>query len=206
MKKPMIKILGIVLLSLFITQNDALSTQIYFEPNDQLFNVGDTLTYDLMADIDELEAIMGFGFDLSFDGGNTYATGPGDSGSALIFDSFTPNADLGFIYDPLYDSDEDTISGFLRPFDPDVSGNGLILGTFQFTAFSPVLETIYISADDIESESSTEGLVPGFTANNWISFLPNAATATAAPVPEPGTIILMLMGLGGLGIVKRKLA
>lgn len=189
---------------LILFSTSAFATQIFIEPQGQIFNVGDTLNYDFYADIDADDAIMGFGFDFSFDGGNTFITGPGESGSSLTFDSFTPNAALGFSYDPFFDSDGDTISGFLGPLDPDVSGTGINLGTFEFTAFALAQETIYLGADDIGSPFSTEGLVPGFTAISFDSFLPNTATASAAPVPEPTTMLLLGTGLVGITGFRKK--
>ncbi len=141
---------------------------------------------------------MGFGFDLSFDGGITFVSEPGDSGSALTFQNFIPNSMLGFSYDPFYVSDGDTICGFIGFFDPDVYGTGLTLGTFAFTAFALNVESIFLSADDIGTAISVEGLVPGFTALHTHSILPNNPTASAAPVPEPATVLLVASGLVGL--------
>jgi hypothetical protein len=211
MNKSMSRIMLLAFLSIFIFSN-ALATQIYFNPQNQIFNIGDTLNFGLMADIDSADAIMGFGFDLSFDGGNTFISGPGASGSALTFDNFNPNAALGFSYDPFFDSDGDTISGFLGPFDPDVSGNGVNLGTFSFTAFALSHETIQISADDIGSIFSTEGLVPGFTSINFESFLPNdaiasvtpVAIASVTPVPLPPMLVLFSTGLAALVGLRKK--
>lgn len=93
-----ILILSLIGVMFLFTTNKATASLLYFDPIDQLYNIGDTLTYELYADIDAADAIMGFGFDLSFDGGTTFITSPGDSGSYLTFDGFTGNSSL-FYYD-----------------------------------------------------------------------------------------------------------
>jgi hypothetical protein len=169
-----------------------------------LYAGGDTFRFALYADIDEEDAIWGFGFDLSFDGGDSYISGPGDSGSYLAFSSFVPNSTY-FQYDsmfpPLWD-DGDTIAGEVPFGQPDVWGTTIALGTFYFSAPSsgPIgLETIYLgpSAGDY-GMFGDEGLL-GLTA-----LMPNNPTASAAPVPEPGTMMLVGAGLAGLGFVRRR--
>ena len=189
--------------SFIFTINIASATHLYFGPTDQTYNVGDTLAYDLYADIDIEDAIMGFGFDLSFDQGSTYISNPGDSGSYPTFDSFTGNSNL-FYYEPFFD-DGDTISGWRTFLEPDVSGLGIKLGTFSFTANALGIETITLGADSL-GQTGAEGLVRGFSATNpGGAFMPNIPTAIAAPVPEPGTILLVATGLIGLAGFRKKL-
>jgi hypothetical protein len=166
---------------------------LYFNPTDRPYHIGDTLYYDLYADIDEDDAIMGFGFDLSFDGGATFISTPGDSGSSLTFDNFTGNSDY-FYYEPLFD-DGDTISGWRTLFEPDVYGTGIRLGTFEFTAFALGTETFMLDADDL-GPFGTEGLVQGKIGGEGI--MPNRPSASAHYVPEPYTWLLLLILLPGL--------
>lgn len=176
------------------------ATSLSLESTSSNYQVGDTITFDLMADIDGDDAIMGFGFDLSLDGGVTWISA-GTSGSVLSFDSFTVNSALGFSYDSLYDTDSDTISGMLDLFDPDVYGDDLVLGTFSFTVFSEGSETITIGADSVGTVASLEGLVPGYTATSAVSFFPNDISETVTvssgntTVPEPTSFLLMGLGL-----------
>ncbi len=180
-----------------LTLTPASATFIWLSPTDQIFDIGDTLNYELRANIDGEDEIIGFGFDLSFDGGTTFITGPGGSGSSLTFDSFIPNATY-FTYDETLNPDSDTISAFLNnpSTDPAVSGTNILLGTFSFTAFALNPESIFIGADDIGTSTSLEGLVPD--ATGAVSFLPNTPFATGTPICLPSTIVLLGSGLVGL--------
>lgn len=190
-------------IALMISTSPVFATSLEFKPADQLYDVGDTITFDLIADIDQIDAIYGFGFDLSFDGGASYVSGPGDSGSFLTFDEFQVNS---IVFDdplpPLWD-DGDSISGAVDVSSPDVWGTDILLGTFVFDApiSGPIgIENIYLgpAAGDYGIYGE-EGLL-GTTA-----FMPNNPSASTAPVPEPTTWLLFGTGiLGLLGYGRKK--
>ena len=191
-------------LSLFFIANPCPASQLWFDPGDQLYDVGDTLAIDLYADIDESHAIFGFCFDLSFDGGASYTSGPGNIGSYVTFTMFSLNSTY-FQYNPVYPplwNDGDTISGEVPFGQSDVWGMNILLGTFYFKAPSsaPIgVETIYLGplAGDY-GKLGEEGLL-GATA-----FMPNNPTASALPVPVPGTILLVGSGLVGFVGLRKK--
>ena len=188
-------ILSIALGVFAFTQNPASATSLWFEPADQFYNIGDNLSFDLYANIDEADAIFGFGFDLSFDNGVSYILGPGDSGFYLTFNKFEPNSTY-FQYDslfpPLWD-DGDTIAGEIPLGNSNVWGTSISIGTFYFDAPTSGLigtETIYLGPTAGNYGIFGEEGLLGTTA-----LMPNNPTASAAPVPEPTTMFLVGSGL-----------
>lgn len=204
--RKLILTLTIVALAFSFVANPSSATQLWFEPADQLYNLGDTLNIDLYADIDEVDAIFGFGFDLSFDGGASYISGSGDRGAYLAFNIFEPNSSLFYSTLAMWD-DGDTISGEVPWGNDDVSGTDILLGTFYFDApnFGAIgMENIYLGAPDPNDPWTPDGLFKGDIFSP-IALMPNNPTASATPVPEPATVLLVSCGLVGFAGLRKKL-
>ena len=199
-------ILILTILFSFVGNFDfATASKLWFKPRDQVYSIGDTLRLDLYADIDEADAIFGFGFDLSFDNGTSSIGGPGEKGNYLTFTDFTPNYAY-FQYDttapPVWD-DGDTIAGEVPFGKPNIWGSGILLGTFSFeiqNSHSISSENIYLTPTEGDYGTTGEEGLLGATA-----FMPNNPETTAHPNSKPGTFTYLSFGLIGFAIFKKKL-
>ncbi|GEM_PF-554429 len=156
-----------------------------FDPFDAYIpGVGDTIQINIIADIPESEAIVGWGMDAVVD----------DPAIADIT-GVTVN---GALFDPVTTPDGDGLGG-LVPLGGNVWGNGVILATLDVTGFAEGWTSIF-SWDDNPSDL-TEGfaidpaLGGGFADVNYL-------TGFVTVLPEPAS--LTLLALAGLLAVRRR--
>jgi hypothetical protein len=204
MHKPKLTLAFIIIILFFAIKSGQATTTLWFEPATKLYDYGGTLSFELYANINQSDAIFGFAFDLSFDGGSSYLQLPGEKGMFITFNRFGVNTSLfqdTDLFPALWD-DGDTIAGEVPWGNLDVWGDHTFLGTFYFDAptSGPIgIENLYLGpiAGDY-GMFGEEGLL-GATA-----VMPNNPTATAISIPEPATLTLLAAGLASLAAWRRR--
>lgn len=140
-----------------------------------------TVEVDLLADIPQADATIGWGMDLDF------------SDPAYSFTAADVVIDGGFL--PAFAHDEDGLAGVVQAADPPVWGNGILLATVT------VHFTSWVIADACPSDDNPPDLTEGFALES-----PPGAFADVAyfcgQIPEPAT--LSLLALGGLALLRRR--
>ena len=145
-----------------------------FVPESARVVEGDTFHVDLVADLDE--PILAFGLDLDFDTEVLGLSAPPGIGPAWL---------------PVDAPDGDGLAGAAFP--DGLTGDGVLLARLHFTALAPGSSqlTPSFSAGDL-----TEGFFLDPTGMAPVDSL--AARIDVAPLPEPGTALLLGLGLAAL--------
>ena len=147
-----------------------------FDPADKEVGLGETFTVDIVADI--TDAILGWGLDLTI------------VDTAVV--AINANPSIGPLWDGTATPDGDGLVGLSFP--GSVVGNDILLATLSFSAIG-VGDTDLLAS--VSGGDLTEGFALDPTGFAEITYEAGHVTVT----PEPATVILL--GLGGLGILKR---
>lgn len=160
-----------------------------FNPSDIEVPVCTTFFVDLLANIPEEDAILGWGLDLVYD--NTQLSWD----SLIIGPDWTP---------PLAGTTDDGFGGFLPfafpPAEP-VWGNDILLATLDFHCLDIGFSTLDLAVSD-----DTEGFMTNQVDQNGEAIFADwtSTPANISQTPEPATLFLMGTGLAGLVAARRR--
>ncbi len=186
--KPNIAIFGIMLSAFVLTSSRASAgISVSIEPSNTLVNVGDTFMVDILADITSVDAIVGWGMDLSFD-------------SLILSHNALTDVVIGPLFNAVPALDGDGLAGLL-PFAPPpvtgVSGDDVLLATLTFEA----------------TQAGTTSLLGGFTIGDLTEGFVQLGggqvdvafnNATVQVIPAPTSAVLGFIGVAVVAITRRR--
>lgn len=175
-----------ITLLFLVASGQALAYSISLSPSTQTIGVGNSAFVNVDLSIDSTEELFGFDFDLGFDPNilsfNDLWFSQALSGYVTGFDSPSPAV-----------PDVVAFNGALDLF--SISGltdGDFTLATLSFTGINPGAGALNLSGDILDF--------------NAADLLPVSATAAVNVVPEPGTALLLGLGLAGIFGFRKKVA
>lgn len=171
-----------LLCSLIIT-TQGMAYSLSLSPQSQIINLGETTTLDVNLLLNPGEVLFGFNFALAYDP------------AVLKFENLYFNSSQL----------QDYLTGFTPPTaqNPNlVTFDGALAGAIgQNADLTPLASLSFTGLSAGMSSLSLEGSVLDF---NGSSEIPLSASGSIAPVPEPGTWMLIGSSLAGLSCLRRR--
>lgn len=151
-----------------------------FDPNSTQVIAGQSVTVDLLADIDEPDGVIGWGLDLEFD-------------QSLLS---LQNILIGSQWTPL--TSDDNLGGFLPfAFPPaPVSGADTLLATLLFEAISEGTSDLFASATPLDLLEGFALSTPGAFAETEFQ----QGQVVVSAVSEPGVLLLLSIAFALLAL------
>ena len=181
------KTVCVILLLGFIGVGPAMADiMVGFNPVDQVVDLADTQVafVDIVADIPEADAILGWGLDLSFD--------------ATLLGTATPTIGAGF--SPFPTPDGDGLGGVIPFMDPPLWGDDIVLATVQFDLTGAYGISPLILSDDNPPDLTEGFALPGIGEFAVVHYLEGSIET----IPSPSAATLGLLGLFSLGLARRR--
>jgi len=151
----------------------ALATiDVYLNPSNVTVYVGDLFTVDVLADIPEMEPILGWGLDLTFD--NPWVQQIG-------------GPTVGPLWIPAAAPDGDGLAGVAFP-PPGLWGDHVPLASITLQAVA--MGTVNVGLDDDNPPDLTEGFALDPVGFAEVNYVPGTITI----IPEPATLALLIAG------------
>ena len=152
-----------------------------FDPSDLTVGLGDIFTMDIVADIPDSDAVLGWGLDLTI-------------GDPSIL-SIVGDPAIGPLWNAAFAPDSDGLAALAFP--NSISGTNVLLATMTFSADSLGETDLFLS---VTRGDLTEGFPLDNIGFGTVVFEPGHVSV----VPVPGAIALGLFGFGMLALLKRR--
>ena len=172
-------------------------------PATQTIGVGNPATVNIVVS-DLTQALGGFSFILTFNNAILASVGftpnPDNKMGAIPLGCFLGCGFTGGVLDVLYVADLNAEEVALAA----AQGTGFTLATVNFTGSNPGLSPLTLT-DVVLSNFTGGATIPGVVVENG-EICVTAAGATNCPrdVPEPGTLVLLTLGVLGIGLTRRR--
>lgn len=189
------------MLCLLLACGQAMAATISFNPLNQNIKLGQQASIGVDLTLGAAEMLEGFSLDIAFNPAILTSTNPNPDDNVLLnLGTFTPalaNYAANFFQDPL------DLSLHLAGVGPLGSAADLLTdGTFTIATLT--FAGTGIGTSPVNLLGTSEYLLLGATATT--PFAPASASVTVAPVPEPGTFILLGIGLAGFFAYRKRAA
>ncbi|AJE04133.1 PEP-CTERM sorting domain-containing protein [Geobacter pickeringii] len=193
--------LALGMLCLLLACGQAMAATISFNPLNQSIQLGQQASIGVDLTLGAAETLQGFALDIAFNPAILTSTNPNpDDNVFLNLGTFTPavaNYVANFFQDPL------DLSLHLAGVGPLGSAADLLTdGTFTIATLT--FAGTGVGTSPVNLLGTSEYLLLGNLATT--PFAPASASVTVAPVPEPGTVILLGLGLAGFFAYRKKVS